>query len=148
MPALIKALHDRDTLVRAMAAEALGKLADHRASLPLVERLKDSSDLVRANALRALGRIGNPLALSYLVSALTDPEPDVQVAAIEGLVAIRATRVLPGLRLLARPWPFGRAHGDVRRAAGWAVSRLEPYELYGEMDEDEAETDDEEDAGR
>jgi HEAT repeat protein len=127
-----------------MSAEALGKLADRRAAPPLVERLRDSSDLVRANSLRALGRIGSPHALSRLAAALADPEPDIQVAAIEGLVALRATRALPELRRLARPWPLGRARGEVRRVANWALTVLEPLADYGEPPAPGDETDGEE----
>ncbi len=130
VPPLIKTLGDHNALVRAMAAEALGKISDYRATMPVLERLKDSSSLVQTNALRALGQIGNPVALPYLAAALDDEEPEIRIAAIEGLVALRATEPLPQLRRMARPWPFGRINGNVRRAARWALDILEAYAFH------------------
>lgn len=124
VPELIRALGDRDTLVRAMAAEALGKLADYRATMPLIERLEDGNDIVRVNALRALGTIGNPVVRSCLEAELDSPNPELQVAAIEGLVSLRAADLLPRLSRLARPWPMSRAPRAVRDAARRAVDRL------------------------
>jgi HEAT repeat protein len=112
-------------VVRAMAAEALGKLRDFAATLPLLDLLKDESDLVRINALRALGRIGNPAAVPFLEPALDALEPDVRCAAIDGLAAMRVTALLPRLRRMSRNWPVGREPKEVRETAQQAIATLE-----------------------
>jgi hypothetical protein len=108
-----------------MAAEALGKLRDFAATMPLLSLLSDESDLVRINALRALGRIGNPAAIPFLEQALDAPQPDVRCAAIAGLAAMRVTGVLPRLHRMSRNWPVGREPKEVREAAQQAIAILE-----------------------
>jgi HEAT repeat protein len=108
-----------------MAAEALGKLRDFAATIPLLGLLGDESDLVRINALRALGRIGNPAAIPFLEPALEAPEPGVRRAAIAGLAAMRVTDVLPKLHRMSRNWPVGREPKEVREAAQQAIAILE-----------------------
>jgi HEAT repeat protein len=54
---LIQALKDNDSIVRADAAGALGKIKDTRAVEPLIQVLKDSDFIVRMGAATALWRI-------------------------------------------------------------------------------------------
>ena len=54
---LIAALKDEDSRVRWRAANALGRLGDHRAVDPLIATLKDESSLVRRGAADALESI-------------------------------------------------------------------------------------------
>jgi HEAT repeat protein len=54
---LIAALKDKDSLVRAQAADALGQIKDVRAIEPLIAALKDKDSLVRERAADALGQI-------------------------------------------------------------------------------------------
>jgi HEAT repeats len=58
LPALVKALGDSDKTVRAIAAQALGQLADHQAADPLRELLKREGDpFVRTQTEKALALV-------------------------------------------------------------------------------------------
>jgi len=62
VPALIKALGDRNENVRGAAAEALGKLGDPKAVPALTERLQDESEDVREAAQDAIQQIKTKLS--------------------------------------------------------------------------------------
>lgn len=98
IPQLIPLLGDPSALVRAAAADKLGKLdyrftamngSDREQNLSevpaLIEALKDTHALVRAAAAEALGQIGDESAAAPLVALLKDPKPKVQVAAAVAL---------------------------------------------------------------
>jgi HEAT repeat protein len=98
IPQLIPLLGDPSSLVRAAAADKLGKLdyratamngADHEQNLSevpaLIEALKDAHALVRAAAAEALGEIGDESAAAPLVALLKDSKPKVLVAAAGAL---------------------------------------------------------------
>ena len=98
IPKLIPLLQDASSLVRAAAADKLGKLdyrdtamngADHEQNLSevpaLIEALKDSHALVRAAAAEALGAIGDESAAAPLIALLKDPKPKVVVTTTEAL---------------------------------------------------------------
>lgn len=99
IPKLIPLLRDPSSLVRAAAADKLGKLdcratamngEDHHqqnlSEVPaLIHALEDSHALVRAAAAEALGEIGDEGAASPLVGLLKDPRPKVVVAAADAL---------------------------------------------------------------
>lgn len=82
LPLLLEALHDQDAHVRAGVAEALGKIGDSQAIMPLVEALADtrlasSNDegdetKARIHAALALGTIGDPKAFDALAQTLAD----------------------------------------------------------------------------
>jgi HEAT repeat protein len=98
IPQLIPLLGDPSSLVRAAAADKLGKLdyratamngSDHEQNLSevpaLIEALKDTHALVRAAAAEALGEIGDESAAAPLVALLKDAKPRVVVAAAGAL---------------------------------------------------------------
>lgn len=98
IPKLIPLLQDASSLVRAAAADKLGKLdyrdtamngAAHEQNLSevpaLIEALKDSHALVRAAAAEALGAIGDESAAAPLIALLKDPKPKVVVTTTETL---------------------------------------------------------------
>jgi HEAT repeat protein len=75
LPAVVEALRegserarlrDEEVVVRAAAAEALGKLGDPTAVVALAERLRDESRVVANAAETALDRIGTPAALEAI----------------------------------------------------------------------------------
>jgi HEAT repeat protein len=57
VPVLIAALRDPDALLRRLAAEALGKIADPRAAGPLRVAIGDDNAVVRKAAVRALHKV-------------------------------------------------------------------------------------------
>jgi len=89
LPALTRALQDRDVYVRLCAANALGNLGV--ISAPAIEScdvaLKDTNWWVRANAAMALGRLAksNAQAIPRLKSALADSHPKVGKQAVTEL---------------------------------------------------------------
>ena len=70
VPPLIKALKDRDPLVRAGAAEALKGIPDPRAAVSLIAVLREKDSTARRAAAEALGKIGDRAAVHPLVRAL------------------------------------------------------------------------------
>ncbi len=74
VPFLLVALEDSDLRVRALAAHALGMIADLRAVVPLREALTNDEPLVRVAAVQALGGIPCDDVVAALAAALRDPE--------------------------------------------------------------------------
>ena len=67
---LTRALHyEKDSLVRAAAAKALGAVGDRRALEPLLGAFRDAP-FVDAAAAAALGRLGDPRVVEPLISVL------------------------------------------------------------------------------
>lgn len=90
LPALIQALHHRETWVRAKAARSLGQLGSKDAGPALLSALDDESEAVRLHAVRALGELGAREAIQRLETiANEDEDEDVQEAALEALRELR-----------------------------------------------------------
>jgi HEAT repeat protein len=89
VPALVQALKDEDSLVRAGAADALGRIGSRAASAvpALVEALRDERMIVRASAAMALKRMGPAAAFAVpaLTRALRDDYSLVRRTAAEAL---------------------------------------------------------------
>ncbi len=68
VPALLPLLDDKDALVRAYAARALGVAGDKQAVEPLMRRLTDADHRVVVNTINALGALGDPRATSALLA--------------------------------------------------------------------------------
>jgi HEAT repeat protein len=103
IPKLIPLLADPSSLVRAAAADKLGKLDFRSDSMngasrdqnlsevpALIDALKDAHALVRAAAAESLGVIGDDSATAPLMELLRDPKPKVVVAAANALSALVA----------------------------------------------------------
>ena len=73
VPALIGLLSEKDPIVRAQAARALGAAKDPRSVDALVKSLSDSDQRVVADAIRALGKIGDTSTVPPLL-ALAEKE--------------------------------------------------------------------------
>lgn len=67
------------------AINALGWIGDPGAVAPLIAALQGKDELDREAAARALGRIGDPAALDALTAALSDEAQHVREAAAEAL---------------------------------------------------------------
>jgi len=70
---LIHALEDKDDIIRATAAKALGNIGDPRATEPLAHMLTDKISYVRAEAVISLGKKGDHRAIEPLFSILANP---------------------------------------------------------------------------
>jgi cyclophilin family peptidyl-prolyl cis-trans isomerase/HEAT repeat protein len=67
VPALLTALEDKEPMVRANAARALGVAKDGRALEPLLKLLSDPDERVAASAINALGALAEAKAVSPLI---------------------------------------------------------------------------------
>ncbi len=88
MLALQKALRDRDPVVRAEAAYALGDAGVVDALPQLMLAIDDEVASVRQASIDALGRIGDTRATVRLTRALHDDRPDVRFQAVISLARI------------------------------------------------------------
>ncbi|BFU95008.1 MAG: hypothetical protein NTNFB02_17300 [Nitrospira sp.] len=82
---LLALLRDHSADTRETAAEALGKIGDQTAALPVADLLKDESPAVRRAAARALGRLGASSGndvMPRLVGVLSDPQESVRQAGV------------------------------------------------------------------
>ena len=80
---------DPESLVRGVAAAALGRLADHEDSQAALARAtKDPEAAVRWNACYALGKLGSPRAKRALRFAENDADGSVRLAARKSLEAL------------------------------------------------------------
>jgi HEAT repeat protein len=112
---LLALLDDPHESIRRTAAEALGKIGDHRAISSLTQSLRDREPGVRAAAARSLGQL-SPLEEStsaMLVELIRDTDAGVRQAAVQALGNADTIHTLvPRLvELTAHPEPA------IRRAA-------------------------------
>jgi HEAT repeat protein len=107
VPALVKALKNRDERIRCGAVKALGDIGDAAAVKPLIKKLKDKgrfnvydgirtihSEQVCCNAARALGKIGDTSAYEHLVKRLTAFNDDMRAASAGGLGGLKDDRAI------------------------------------------------------
>ena len=87
VPAVTELLHDTNGLVRAAAAQALGRIGpDASQSAPELKPLiQDKDAAVRTEAVRALGRIGKETSVPMLIELLRSNITDVREAAFDAL---------------------------------------------------------------
>src|SRR5205814_4103683 len=114
-------LRDTDPVMRATAAEALGRMKSPRVGAALVGALTDRNDAVRRAAVSALADLRERSAVAPLEGLLlNDPDAEVQRKCARALGDLRASRSLD---------PLARALGDpdveVQRAAANAIGELE-----------------------
>ncbi len=98
--ALLRALRDRDAVVRSTAARALGNSAhggDKRVIRALIAATRDEDATVRVEALIGLGLAGDPRGGPALTDALGDREISVQRAAADGLRFVTCADAVPAL---------------------------------------------------
>ena len=94
---LLALLEDKDAIVRAYSAGALGSIRSDRVVPPLIALLNDGDPYVRRTAAEALGRTGSSQAVQPLIEALEDPARDMANAAVRGLGQIKLPDVIPYL---------------------------------------------------
>ncbi len=120
LPYVRRALASAYWLVRAQAAEILGRLpAGPEDIQALLKLLGDSSSHVRYAAAEALGRLGSVEAGPALEALLRDPDPFVREAAIRACGRVCTSGAAPAVaRLLRDPSPI------VRMWAATALGKL------------------------
>lgn len=89
---LLRALDDKDPMVRVFAAYALGRIRDPRALEPLLKVLerRKKKDYAAAYAAEALGNFNDPRIVSPLIAALEDPYYEVRGFAASSLGKMKA----------------------------------------------------------
>jgi HEAT repeat protein len=113
-------LSDGSGLVRALAAEGMGRLKTGRRSPALRRALEDQAAMVRAAALKALGRSGDPAVTQLLEKYLTDEQPTVRIAAAGALARLGRTDGWSRIREATKA-----ANPDERGAAFRALGELQ-----------------------
>ncbi|HEX5936185.1 MAG TPA: cyclic nucleotide-binding domain-containing protein [Actinomycetota bacterium] len=88
----VAAMDDPDASVRRVAAELLGGLDPGRAVPALIRGVHDLDAEVRAASLRSLARAEAFEASDEIPPLLADPVPEVRLAALDALDALRADR--------------------------------------------------------
>jgi HEAT repeat protein len=88
IPYLEDGLSDGSGLVRALAAEGLGRLQGGRRSVRLRKAVEDQAAIVRVAVLKALGRSGDRSVVDLVERSLKDEQPIVRVAALGALVML------------------------------------------------------------
>jgi hypothetical protein len=133
VPELRHLLKDRYAIIRAAAANALGKIGpDARDAVPVLhELLKDSDSLLRRFAAEALGNIGPDAeeVVPDLIAALVDKEHELYLVAVVALRKIGKAAVPYLLTTLAGSDPVLRAEvaevlGSLASDASQAVPAL------------------------
>lgn len=134
VPALARALRDRDRAVQWFAAASLAKLGEPAVKTLLAELRSDDEDAV-VGATIALGRMREPRAVGPLLELLSSRDLYVREQAIEALVAIGEPSVGPLVKKLGSDDPA------VKKGAIVALGRLRNAEaaaalvkLLGERD--------------
>jgi len=122
---LIQLLGNKDALVRAQAAQALGE-SPLKTAEPLIPLLADESPRVRALAALSIGRKNDPSAISALVQMISennDESPILRHAGVMGLLGSTTPEYLGGL--------VRHESGAVRRAAVIALRRMQSDQIVG-----------------
>ena len=97
MEPLLALLDDKDPIVRAYSAGALGGMKSERVVPPLIALLVDGDPYVRRTAAESLGRTGSSQAVQPLIAALEDPARDMANAAACALGRIKHPDVVSPL---------------------------------------------------
>ncbi len=127
IPFLEDGLSDGSGLVRALAAEALGKLEGGWRSPRLRNALEDQAGLVKATVLKVLGKSGDRSVIPLLEKALKDDQPVVRLAAAGALYHAGQTAMWETVRQAASAQnPEERATalrlvGDLKDARGLEI---------------------------
>jgi HEAT repeat protein len=136
---LSRGLNDQRPRVRLAVVDALARLPDPAADVPLTAALGDESASVRARAARALGERPETNSVPALIRALTDSSEDVAARAAESLGRLEAASATPALA-------DARASGGgiLRRAVAGALVRIlaadDPGSLRPLLDDQDEET--------
>ena len=102
-PSLIQALRDQRPLVRATAAEVLGRAAGHRALAQVQPLLQDPNSDVRLHAAMALAQLSDVEAIPVLIKLINEPAAASQAdGALRQLALEQSPKEQPGADKAAR----------------------------------------------
>ena len=123
---LIKALRDKDRIVRQDAVEALGIIGDKRATEPFIKALRNKDEIVRDYAVKALEAFGDERAIEPLIKLLASRSKSRAVAAkaLGTFGDVRAIEPLIKALKYTDTWYYSAAWGrsfNVRRNAAKAL---------------------------
>lgn len=121
LAALVAALHDSSPRVRALAADALGRVGLAAGAASLAEALEDPDPHVRWRVARALGNVPCLHSVSALRAHLAAADPVLLVRILASLGRLGDATALPALRRLLPQL----ANDDLRRVAARAAAQLE-----------------------
>ncbi|MEO6463191.1 MAG: HEAT repeat domain-containing protein, partial [Candidatus Eisenbacteria bacterium] len=125
---LTRLVGDREVVVRANVARALGRQRVKDALGPLVRLAGDRDPRVRISAVRALGALADSAALPQALAALGDDDPHVRETAAAALQALGSRDAAPRLRTALKD-----TDGGVRLAAARALAALSPETAYQDL---------------
>lgn len=137
--ALVDALGDRRSQVRAAAARSLGELGLAESLEPLVAALDDGAAPVRQVAAIALGMLGFREAFDALAAALADGPADLRFQAARSLVEIDPERATGPLVAAAGSESDPAVLGEIGLALGEIGDGAVVDVLAGRLDELEGE---------
>jgi len=116
---LVRGLKDEDPEIRVRVANALKKLEDPRATLPLIEALDDNCEEVRRAVAWALSWVGDERARPTLIGALGDRNDSVRLWAASGLQRVGDESAIEALiKALSDPYD------SVRMQAVLALAKI------------------------
>jgi HEAT repeat protein len=119
---LVDALRDENSMVRAAAAAALGRIGDRDAVAPLIALLRNTREDrdVRSRAAESLGQLQAAEAVPDLIAALNDTVWHVRLHSVNALGRIEDPEAAESLKNTARYDPdFG-----VRNAAREVLDQM------------------------
>ncbi len=123
---LLPLLKDKFPFVREETCYALGKTKNKAAILPMIQILeKDKSDEVRSACAFGLGQIGDNQAFVALAKSLNKKNLFLQRSSARSLGQIGDKRAIP---ILEKVLQDKKRHDDVKREAGWSLTRLREIE--------------------
>ncbi len=120
---LVKALHNKDLVIRKDAAEALFKIGDPSSNEGFIDALKDEDAGIRRLAAHALGNFGDMQAIYPLIDALSDSDEQTRQNAAWALGNVgNEIAEEPLKELLLR-----KKDDDLMQIAAESLSKLKAY---------------------
>ncbi|MCP9440125.1 MAG: HEAT repeat domain-containing protein [Nitrospira sp.] len=122
-------LKDRSGLVRALAAEGLGKFKEGYRSTRFRDAVDDEAALVKAIVLKAFGKSGDGSVIALVEPSLEDPEARVRVAATEALCRLGRTQNCTRLEQFAASSNPEEAAAAIASLTEWRGALALPFLL-------------------
>jgi HEAT repeat protein len=126
-----KCLFDQEALVRAAAAQALGKLKMPFVLDALLNALGDDEESVKNAVIKAIGELQITESGAHLLKFLSDESILIKITTIQTLAHLNYIGAIPQLKTMARSWPFGKETEEVRAQAKQALKILEQEKRSG-----------------